>query len=159
MICERILGNIAERQPPAAVEVDDVPFQWTEAQRRFLKKRSRAGRSVGIMLPAGTVLRDGDVLHEAPGVVVVARLEHAALLAVPATDRGAWGRLLYELGSRHEPVEVRDDRLLLTARDDLRAWLDRMGIDYALVNDRFRPQIVAGMRWTVREEQEVSAGG
>mgnify|MGYP002778005798 CR=1 FL=1 len=69
-----------------------------------------AGRDVGLDLPRGAVLRDGDRVGTEDGTAtlrVAAATEQ--LLHVRARDAVSLARLAYHLGNRHVPVQVGED--------------------------------------------------
>jgi urease accessory protein len=75
------------------------------------KSRMRAtlddGREAALLLPRGTVLRDGDRLRDADsGVVVAVRAAVQTLSYVRTGDALALARAAYHLGNRHVPVEI-----------------------------------------------------
>jgi urease accessory protein len=77
------------------------------------RRRSRAririddGREAALMLPRGTILRDGDRLHDPErGETVTVRAADQTLSFVRTVDPVALARAAYHLGNRHVPVQV-----------------------------------------------------
>ena len=120
---------------------DEVSFAWTEAHRRFLRKSSRAGREVGILLPLGTRLREGDLLFADRQLLLIARLLPTPLLVVTCPHPRRLAEWAYKLGEEHWPIEIRDDgRTLLLPDDDvLRAWLCRHHVAFECTSGLFNP--------------------
>jgi urease accessory protein len=133
--CDTILDNVHNdgfriRHPDSLREQDEFEFSWTESHRRFIRKRSRAGRELGVLLPLGSRLRDGDVLFVDNSLILIARLTAAQVLVVADLNPHALAELAYELGNQHWPIEIRDDHSLVLPDDDvLRSWLRRRGIN------------------------------
>jgi urease accessory protein len=98
------------------------------------------GEEVALLLPRGTVLRDGDVLvaHDGGLVRVVAAAEE--VLYVRAPDRLTLTRAAYHLGNRHTPVEVGDDYLKLESDPVLADMLKRLGATIDQVSMPFQPE-------------------
>jgi urease accessory protein len=98
------------------------------------------GEEVALLLPRGTVLRDGDVLVAQDGglVHVVAAAEE--VLYVRAPDRLTLTRAAYHLGNRHTPVEVGDDYLKLEFDPVLADMLKRLGATVDRVSMPFQPE-------------------
>ena len=71
------------------------------------------GEEVGVVLPRGTVLRDGDMLVADDGGLVRVIAAPECVLRVRAPDRLTLTRAAYHLGNRHTPVEVGTDELKL----------------------------------------------
>lgn len=99
---------------PAGEKIDalagTVTLTFDDRQRSRLLTRLDDGRELALMLPRGTVLRDGDRLRGGDSVVLV----HAApesLSVVHTTDRHQLARAAYHLGNRHVPVQIAADAL------------------------------------------------
>jgi urease accessory protein UreE len=135
MICDRILGNLDSFEPIGDREIDAIDFDWTESRRRFLRKRSNAGRSVGLLLSVGTILRHDDVCFAGERVVIVAHQRPCRAIFV----RPANAALAYELGQQHSPVEIRADALVMPEDDVMAAWLARKGVAFTVELTRFVP--------------------
>jgi urease accessory protein len=159
--CDAVLDNAHTQGFQARYPIggdraqDELPFVWTEAHRRFLRKRSRAGRDVGILLPLGSRLRDGDLLFADPSLLMIARLLPAPLLAVTCHQPRRLAELAYELGGEHRPIEIRGDgRTLLLPDDDiLRAWLCRRGFEFEATEGLFNPLFYMGVSATLQERR------
>ncbi|PXW23644.1 urease accessory protein UreE [Paraburkholderia caballeronis] len=98
------------------------------------------GEEVGVVLPRGTVLRDGDVLVADDGGLVRVVAAAESVLLVRAPDRLTLTRAAYHLGNRHTPVEVGDDYLKLEADPVLEDMLKRLGARVARETQPFQPE-------------------
>jgi urease accessory protein len=98
------------------------------------------GEEVGVVLPRGTVLRDGDMLVADDGglVRVIAAAEN--VLLVRTGDRLTLMRAAYHLGNRHTPVEVGADVLKLEADSVLEDMLKRLGAQVEHATLPFQPE-------------------
>lgn len=76
------------------------------------RKRSRQrvclddGREAAIMLPRGTLLRDGDRLRLSQSETVVVKAAAETVSTVTASDLVQLARVAYHLGNRHVPLQV-----------------------------------------------------
>ncbi len=103
--------------PLAADEVLPLPHALRERSRQRVTLPS--GREAGLMLPRGTLLRHGDLLRSAEGVVVrvEAAGEHLSVVRFPeARNRPQdlardLARAALHLGNRHAPVQIGPDFL------------------------------------------------
>lgn len=87
--------------------VDDavvLPFELRQKTR--LRTVSREGRDTGIFIERGTVLRGGDLLRSACGLVVEVIAEPELLMEVRSDDPLVLARLAYHLGNRHVHVQI-----------------------------------------------------
>lgn len=122
-------------------EVDDLvilPHHLRQKARQ--RVRLQSGREVGILLPRGTVLRDGDLLSSeqglrlrvvaAPEKVSVAKVDDALLLA----------RIAYHLGNRHVAVQVLEDRLIYQHDHVLDEMVRVLGAEVETTARPFEPE-------------------
>jgi urease accessory protein len=98
------------------------------------------GEEVALVLPRGTVLRDGDVLVADDGALVRVAAAAEAVLLVRAPDRLTLTRAAYHLGNRHTPVEVGVDYLKLEYDPVLADMLKRLGASVEQVSLPFQPE-------------------
>ena len=98
------------------------------------------GEEVALVLPRGTVLRDGDVLVAQDGALVRLIAAAEAVLMVTARDGLTLTRAAYHLGNRHTPVEVGADYLKLEYDPVLADMLKRIGAMVEQVTLPFQPE-------------------
>jgi urease accessory protein len=98
------------------------------------------GEEVALVLPRGTVLRDGDVLVAQDGALVRVVAAAEAVLMVTARDGLTLTRAAYHLGNRHTPVEVGADYLKLEYDPVLADMLKRIGAMVEQVTLPFQPE-------------------
>src|ERR1700754_432821 len=98
------------------------------------------GEEVAVVLPRGTVLRDGDVLVADDGALVRVAAAPEAVLLVRAPDVLTLTRAAYHLGNRHTPVEVGADYLKLEYDAVLADMLKRLGASVEQTSLPFQPE-------------------
>ncbi|WP_321961174.1 urease accessory protein UreE [Paraburkholderia sp. J7] len=98
------------------------------------------GEEVGVVMPRGTVLRDGDMLVADDGGLVRVIAAAESVLRVRAPDRLTLTRAAYHLGNRHTPVEVGAEELKLEADPVLEDMLKRLGAQVERVQLPFQPE-------------------
>ena len=98
------------------------------------------GEEVGVVLPRGTVLRDGDMLVADDGGLVRVIAAPESVLLVRAPDRLTLTRAAYHLGNRHTPVEVGAEELKLEADPVLEDMLKRLGAQVERAQLPFQPE-------------------
>jgi urease accessory protein len=80
---------------------------FEDRRRSRMRIRIDDGREAALLLPHGTILRDGDRLRDRErGEVVTVRAADQTLSLVRAADAVALARAAYHLGNRHVPVQV-----------------------------------------------------
>ena len=108
--------HIAARDWPAADGADGAdgatrdrfvaPFEQRQKARQ--RVRLESGREVGLRLPRGSVLRDGDKLRAPDGTIVDVVAAHEDVSTVVTAELSQLARLAYHLGNRHVALEVGD---------------------------------------------------
>lgn len=98
------------------------------------------GEEVGLVLPRGTVLAEGDVLVADDGGLVRVVAAAEPLMRVTAPPPAQLIRAAYHLGNRHTPVEFGDGYLQLEADSVLRAMLQGIGMQVSAVDAPFQPE-------------------
>ncbi len=123
----------------ASIELD-----WDIRQKSRFETTDSQGRSLGIFLPRGSVLRGGDVLVAQDGslIKVLAALQ-AVLKITPCTQHGSvfdLTRAAYHLGNRHVPIELKPDHLKIEPDHVLADLLQSMHLTVSAVNEAFEPE-------------------
>ncbi|HAS50990.1 MAG TPA: urease accessory protein UreE [Gammaproteobacteria bacterium] len=81
-----------------------LPFE--QRQKSRLRTRLDNSMDVGLFLPRGTVLRHGDLLRTATGLVVEVRAAPEGVSTARTDDALLLLRAAYHLGNRHVPLQV-----------------------------------------------------
>jgi urease accessory protein len=106
----RFTEVVANRGGDAAAAADApavVTLGFEDRRRSRMRIRIDDGREAALILPRGTILRDGDRLRDPEqGQVVTVRAADQTLSLVHATGAVALARAAYHLGNRHVPVQV-----------------------------------------------------
>lgn len=94
-----------------------VELDWNVRQKSRFDAVDSSGRSIGVFLPRGSVVRGGDVLVAEDGSLVVAKAAAQPVLVVrQCSEHGTPLDLLraaYHLGNRHVALELKPDHLKL----------------------------------------------
>jgi urease accessory protein len=129
--------------------MDLVDIHWHELNLRALRRRSRGGLTVRIILPADQRLEHGAVLAcDGTGSVVINLLPCDALV-IRAESPAQSAQIAYALGNLHLPAEISDVEISLPASEATQAALGRLGIQYELKSRRLRPSETGLVRPTV----------
>ena len=140
ILIEEIIRNVAI--PPDS-EPDPVVMGWQERRQTRQRVRSHKGRELALALATGTVLDDGDILCVGPDFHVTVQAAEEDLLVVPLTDASPAARAAYELGNRHLPVSIGEDRLITPYDRLVEALLEKLGIVCLRGKGRFEPARMA----------------
>lgn len=131
------------------IKVLDVPQPHTAELRlpidKRIKSRLRAeledGREVGLFLPRGLTLRNGDLLQSDDGLVVV-RIVAAPepVSTVRSNDALALARVCYHLGNRHVPLQVEAGWVRYLHDHVLDDMVRGLGLDVLFEQAPFEPE-------------------
>lgn len=121
-----------------------VELDWDTRQKSRFDAADSSGRSLGVFLPRGTVVRGGDVLVAEDGSLVrvqaapqpVLRVTHCAHHGTPFDLL----RAAYHLGNRHVPLELKPDHLQLEPDHVLAEMLRQMHLIVSEANAPFEPE-------------------
>jgi urease accessory protein len=121
-----------------------VALDWDVRQKSRFDATDSLGRTLGVFLPRGTVVRGGDVLVAEDGSLI--RVEAAPQPVLRVTVCAKHGspfdllRAAYHLGNRHVQLELRADHLQLEPDHVLADMLRQMHLIVTEVQAPFEPE-------------------
>lgn len=98
------------------------------------------GTAAGIFLERGRVLRDGDLLATAEGLVVQVRAAAEPVSEVRCRDPLLLARACYHLGNRHVALQIGDGLLRYAHDHVLDEMLRGLGLEPAFATAPFEPE-------------------
>jgi len=98
------------------------------------------GREVGLDLPRGTVLREGDRLSGDGVPVIVVRAAPETLSVARTSDAHLLARAAYHLGNRHVPLQVAPQRLAYQHDHVLDGMVRELGLTVTTERAPFEPE-------------------
>ena len=121
-----------------------LTLDWDVRQKSRFEATDSQGRSVGVFLPRGTVVRGGDVLVAEDGSLIRVEAAPQAVLRITAcTAHGSpfdLTRAAYHLGNRHVPIELRPHYLQIEPDHVLADMLRSMHLIVNSVDAAFEPE-------------------
>lgn len=125
---------------PEAERAVSLRLAYGERVKSRLATMSVDGQAVAILLPRGSVLRDGALLAGDDGVL--ARIEAAPepVTRVTADDPLALLRAVYHLANRHVPAQLAIDHALIERDPVLEAMLRGLGAHIEHIDAPFDPE-------------------
>jgi urease accessory protein len=115
-----------------------LAFDARKKSRQLVRLDS--GEEIGILLPPGTILRDGDVIESEDGSLFKIQAAKEELMSVTAPDAFQLLRAAYHLGNRHAAIQLQPDRILLPVDAVLKEMLLGLGLTVAMVSEQFTPE-------------------
>lgn len=121
-----------------------IELDWDVRQKSRFETIDSLGRTLGVFLPRGSVLRGGDVLLAEDGSLVRVLAAAQPVLRITAcTEHGSpfdLTRAAYHLGNRHVPIELKPDHLKIEPDHVLADMLRAMHLTVVAVEEAFEPE-------------------
>ncbi len=137
---DKLLGAHIKLAPVLIKRAPTLTLAFDARCKSRLAATLDSGEEVALLLPRGTVLRDGDVLVADDGGLVRVVAAAESVLYVRAPDVLTLTRAAYHLGNRHTPVEVGADYLKLEYDPVLQDMLKRLGASVDQAEMPFQPE-------------------
>jgi urease accessory protein len=131
----------ADTQPSVGCDRLVLPFEARTRSR--LRTRLSTGEEVGLFLPRGTLLQDGDLLQAADGRLVRVQAQAELLVEVRSADPVRLARAAYHLGNRHVAVQIGDGFLRFARDSVLEGMVEQLGLALVPVEAPFAPEVGA----------------
>jgi urease accessory protein len=121
-----------------------VELDWDVRQKSRFEATDSMGRSFGVFLSRGTLVRGGDVLVLEDGSLVRVQAAPQEVLRITAcAQHGSpfdLTRAAYHLGNRHVPIELQPDHLKIEPDHVLADMLRAMQMTVVTVQEAFEPE-------------------
>jgi urease accessory protein len=115
-----------------------MPYEMRQKCR--LRTRTTAGEEVGLFLPRGSVLRDGDHLEAEDGRIVKVTAKPEQVLQVRCDDAVQLARIAYHLGNRHVAIQIGEGWLRIANDYVLREMVEGLGAVTVAMDAPFDPE-------------------
>jgi urease accessory protein len=122
----------------AASEQLVLPFELR--QRSRLRATTASGTELALLLPRGTVLRDGDRLRAVNGLIIAVQAAIESVSTARSDDAAQFARVCYHLGNRHVPLQVGAGWLRYLADHVLDQMVTELGLAIVHEQAAFEPE-------------------
>ena len=85
---------------------DQLALTWELRRKSRLKATTVSGRPVGLFLPRGTILTDGDLVRTADDRIIEIKAAPEDVSTISSPDAMLLARVAYHLGNRHVRTQV-----------------------------------------------------
>lgn len=124
MIVEKIVGH-KDDIDLKDMEIDIVPIEWYELDKKLLRKDSKGGKEIGIRVIER--LEDGDILYMEDKKVVLLEVQPCELTVVKVDSMEKMGKLCFELGNRHLSLSIQSDQVSVVYDAPTYEYLEKLG--------------------------------
>lgn len=115
-----------------------LPFELRQKCR--LRTQSTTGEEIGLFLPRGEVLRNGDFLRADDGRYVKVTAKPERVLQIGGANALQLTRIAYHLGNRHVPLQVGAGWLRIANDYVLRQMVEGLGGIVVAMEAPFEPE-------------------
>ena len=98
------------------------------------------GRQAGLFLPRGSILRDGDLVCSADGVIVEIRAASETVSTVSSDNSYMLARACYHLGNRHVALQIEPGFVRYQHDHVLDDMLRGLGLEPIFIEAPFEPE-------------------
>lgn len=130
MLIERILARRGEYDQ-ALYCPEYLDLTWQERQKRRQRVTTGAGRVVGIALPEGGGLQDGDLLAVDGDRALIVRAAPEPVLAIVPRSRREFGLVAHQIGNRHMLAWIAEDEIVVLHDPVLEHQLIEWGVPFS----------------------------
>ncbi|MBK1619722.1 hypothetical protein CKO42_14985 [Lamprobacter modestohalophilus] len=125
---------------PAVTPAGTLSLTYEQRSRSRLRAQLDDGRQVGILLPRGETLRDGDLLADEQGEVIRIRAAAEPVSCAEVDDPLQLTRAAYHLGNRHVALQIEPGRLCWLHDHVLDAMVRGLGLRVSAERAPFEPE-------------------
>ena len=136
MIVEQVIPT-----PPSlgARRVERVVLTSGDLAKARQRVRTDAGREIGISLPHGAALKDGDVLHLDAEIAIVVQQAEEDLLWLQPKSPEEFGFMGYQVGNLHRAAMINHHGIAVLYDKAIEALAHRHRVSTMRAPGKFRP--------------------
>ncbi len=136
----RLVRRIVTVTPTAPEVTGSLSLTYEQRSRSRLRARLDDGREVGILLPRGEALNDGDLLGDEQDEVIRIQAAAEAVSCAEVDDPLLLARAAYHLGNRHVALQIESGRLCWLHDHVLDAMVRGLGLSVSAEQAPFEPE-------------------
>jgi urease accessory protein len=144
LACSKLIAGGKGLASVLLKRASSVSLDWDVRQKSRFETTDSLGRTLGVFLSRGTVIRGGDVLVAEDGSLIQVNAAPQEVLRITAcTVHGSpfdLTRAAYHLGNRHVPIELKPDHLKIEPDHVLAEMLGAMHMTVHTVQEAFEPE-------------------
>jgi urease accessory protein len=138
---EIVIENLAPVQIPIG-PVETLTLTWEQRCRARRKCTTDEGTKVALVLPRGTVLSDGVLLHNQSDKTIQVKAQAEDVLVVSPSDAMQMCVIAHHLGNWHRSLQLNDDGTIVVEYDSpLAKWLEQKKISCQKAHLSYHPNL------------------
>ena len=111
-----------------AIPFDSLTLTYDSRIKSRLLAQTDDGIEVGLFLPRGTVLHDGDLLASEDGQVILIKAAQESVSVARTNDSCLFAKACYHLGNRHVPLAIQPGDLMYLRDHVLDQLVEHLGL-------------------------------
>lgn len=135
-----IVGTTVARRGEWSDAADRITLDEQARHRRRMAMVTDGGIAFLLDLAEATLLRDGDAIHLDDGRFIEVKAKPEALYEVRGQDARHLLALAWQIGNRHLPAQIEDDRMLIREDRVIGEMLMGLGATVIRVEGSFDPE-------------------
>jgi urease accessory protein len=138
---EIVIEKLPDLQIPIG-PVEMLTLTWEQRCRAHRKCVTDEGTKVTLVLPRGTVLSDGVLLHNQSDKTIQVRAQAEDVLVVSPSNAMQMCVIAHHLGNWHRSLQLNDDGTIVVEYDSpLAKWLDQKKISCEKAHLSYHPNL------------------
>ena len=129
-----------EKCAAGGTPADELWLEYDQRKRGRLKAVTAGGRAIGLFLPRGEALRDGELLRCESGELIAVRAAPEAVATASTDDPLLLARACYHLGNRHVPLQIAPGRVRFQCDAVLEDLARHLGLTVLREDAPFHPE-------------------
>jgi len=130
-----IVSHTNNVQPTAEIY---LPFELRQKSRLLTKLET--GEEVGLFLPRGTILRNGDLLQAEDGTIVRIKAAKETVSIATTNEPLLWAKACYHLGNRHVYLQISYLKIVYLHDHVLDQMVTNLGLNVQVGQEIFEPE-------------------
>jgi urease accessory protein len=146
MLIQEIIGNSAEI-PLGNRTIDRLPLEWYECTKKIQRKKTGSGVDLAIkLLKEGQRLHQDDILFINDDRAILVEILPTDAIVITPVDIYEMGRICYEIGNKHLPLFIQDNKVMIPYEEPIFNWLKAGNYDIRIKNVRLLNMLNANIQ-------------
>jgi len=146
MLIQEIIGNAADISLGNRT-IDRLALEWHECTKRIQRKRTGSGVDIAIrFLKEGQRLRQDDILFITDDRAILVEVLPTDAIVITPVDMFEMGRVCYEIGNKHLPLFIQDNKVMIPYEEPIFNWLKAGNYDIRIKNVRLLNMLNANVQ-------------
>jgi urease accessory protein len=136
MIIEQKIGTLQDTDIGSR-KIDYLRMEWHETNKRLQRRTTEGGREIAFrFLLEGPSMNQDDIVFMDDEVAIVIDIKPCDAVEITPSSMLEMGTVCYEIGNKHLPLFIQDDRVLIPFEEPIFKWLNAKGFHAVKVHTK-----------------------